>query len=410
MAKNNETPEAPILPTAKATRPSSLQNQRGLRNLRGLRQYQQQQEYPARKSPQQLNETIDETAEDSLASFPIANHASINDTNKPTDTNIISADHLETKQVPSNEEQARLHALDSYFAHKLGIKTSPDLEHSIAKIPTIAKPTSTFQDTNSASKNENVENLSIQKDVSKDVSSQKDFAPNKSIEHNSRNKYSPQSPYRKFIAELSDNDMDYLLEQSNATVQALLLKNTSRRKRCHILRQMPRLQRTELLRSLAKNKQKLYGESSLRVFHWLRRKIEQHNGKINHIKNQEVYPEISGTKALSMILDELQPEQQERIMQNVTQNDPELGDWLQRDRGSLEQREILSQIIRELSDLELAVLFAIPQYGRLLRHLLDGNKKTDVLNASIDLAQLPQNKRQEIENKLFAQFPILQEW
>ncbi|WGK69876.1 hypothetical protein P0082_03180 [Candidatus Haliotispira prima] len=233
------------------------------------------------------------------------------------------------------------------------------------------------------------------------------------------------SPYRKFVAELSDNDLEYLLKESNATLQVLLLKNTSRRERSRILGQMPRKKRAELLRSLAEDCRKLDGDSFLKAFHWLHRKVEQK--QLSHFsanaetnppgpkaglpieQEDEEYPNVSGTKVLSMILDGLRPEQEEQILQTVMQDDNELAGWLERDRGSVRQRRILRRISGEISDRELALLFGIPRYGRRLRHLLDTQKKLDVLNASIDLARLPQDKRRELAGELFANFPILQE-
>ena len=218
-------------------------------------------------------------------------------------------------------------------------------------------------------------------------------------------KNSKNSPCQSLIAELSSSDIDYLFEQSNATLQTLLLKNASRQERTRILAKIPQKQRSSLLRSWAENTQKLDSENLVKAFHWLRRRVSERL-QPSHTEVVE-YPEIRGAKVLSTILDSLPPKQEEQIL-NAVGDDTELSRWLERDRGSAEQRRMLRQVSREASDLELAVLFAIPHYGRLLRHLLDGRKKLDVLYASINLAQLPKTRRTELQEELFRRFPFLQ--
>ena len=223
-----------------------------------------------------------------------------------------------------------------------------------------------------------------------------------------KNKNSENSPCQSLIAELSSSDMDYLFQQSNATLQTLLLRNASRQERNRILAKIPRKQRSHLMRSWAENTQKLDSESFVKAFHWLRRRAAERQ-QPSHTETTE-YPEIRGAKVLSTILDALPPEKEIRILNAVAQGgDAELSRWLERDRGSVEQRRMLRQVSREASDFELAVLFAIPHYGRLLRHLLSSRKKLDVLYASIDLAQLPQTRRKELQEELFRHFPFLQQ-
>ena len=213
----------------------------------------------------------------------------------------------------------------------------------------------------------------------------------------------PAGPCQSLIAEFSSSDIDYLFDQSNATLQTLLLKNAPRRERNRILAKMPRKQCSRVLRSWAENAQKLDTETFVKAFHWLRRRARR-----LHSEEATEYPEIRGTRVLSTILDGLPPKQEEQILKAVA-HDTELSRWLERDRGSVEQRRMLRRISLEASDLELAVLFAIPHYGRLLRHLLDGHKKLDILHASIDLAQLPQTRRQELQEQLFQRFPSLRQ-
>ncbi len=365
---------------------------------RGLRQYQQQQE----RSNSEQQTVLPNSSSSVLLEKPKVGTGLAHD--------------LAPEFVNIENEQVGIHALDPYFSTKLGNA----LAFEFASPP---KPDTTIVDRGQTK--EQIQQVTAKKKLGLTAKWQTKLEAKLPAKPQgwTADQKQPQkakkpvkikeakTPYQHFVAELSNKDMAYLLEQSNAALQTLLLKNTTRHKRSQILQQMPRKQRALLLRSWAESNEKLDSEGFLRAFYWLRRKVrpEYSQTEVGDMM-VEGYPEVNGMKILSTILDGLKPEQEQDILQSFFHSDNELAAWLERDRGSTWQRQILSVIVRQASDLELALLFGIPRYGRLLRHLLAPGKKLDILNASIELAQLPQDQRQKLEGKLFASFPVLQEW
>ncbi|MEM9423534.1 MAG: hypothetical protein AAF975_01940 [Spirochaetota bacterium] len=320
------------------------------------------------------------------------------------------------RAVEPESPETGSHALDEYFVRELGVELSPPMGEEVAAPG--PERTGAFVEkgspipTGGPVAEEGLVRQMVPFETPKSQGSRKQQEPHSSNIRASEEAWP--SPYRQFAAELSHKDLRYLIAESNATLQTLLLKNTSRSKRSQILQQMPRKQRALLLRSWAESSQRLDGDGFLRAFHWLRRKVAEKDARLpvngETVEIEESYPEVNGIKVLSMILDGLNPEQEKKIMQSMVQNDGELAAWLERDRGSAEQRRILRRIMNEVNELERALLFSIPRYGRLLRHLLDRREKMAVLNASISLAQLSLEKRHQLESGLLANFPVLEEF
>ena len=410
--KNTQIP-APTKPAVASVDEPVTRKPSLFQRLRGLQQYQRQQE---RKDPV----PNDDDARAQSVKFGFTH------------------EHQVEPAIEQKSEQNGLHALDHFFARELGedsLSGAPQVQDQAQalqmeeqKAPVQAKADQARQSAQYGTtepltprqvpiKKVTAAPLNRAPVAAKDnqihqapqvaAGSQAKAAPQKPANWQASSQHY-QNPYQKFVSELDNNEIQYLLDESNATLQALLLKNASRRERSRILQQMPRQKRTELLRSLARSKQKLDDDASLRAFHWLSRKLEQRQ-HFYGIEVEESYPEISGTRVLSNIIDSLLPEQEEQLLRSVMRDDRELATWLERERGSAQQRQILRRISNQVSDIELALLFRIPRYGRLLRHLLNSPQKIAVLNAIIDLNQLPQERCREIEGELFARFPILTE-
>ncbi len=431
-------PTAPLEPLASPAPQDQQPPASTYQKLRGLRQYQHQQKHAPPPnfgdSDESPNDSSQKAARNNSYSGPKA------PPNWPEPTDSVGSSSLRSMEPSlkgTEEHTAGLHALDQYFARELslpmeeqapeGQQTSEDFRTQSKRDVFGVSVTLSSQQGGEAAEPDNFttflsESTALQKQRAPVPASPGTPAPSFSLERrqlqaNAGFTGSERSPYREFVEGLSDGDFEYLLDESNGTLQALLLKYSSRRGRSRILARMPHRKRAALLRSLAGSSATLDGDGFFQAFHWLSRKIKQRGtkwGGAPQVKANEAdgadYPELVGTKILSSILDGLPPEQEAQILQAVTRDDGELADWLERDRGSLRQRRILRQISREVGDRELALLFGMPHYGRLLRHLLNGEQKRAVLRASIDLARLPREQRQAMTEQLLNAFPALKDW
>lgn len=221
------------------------------------------------------------------------------------------------------------------------------------------------------------------------------------------------SPYQSYLQQLQRKDLDFLIKESAAPVAYVVLQNIPRKLRAQILMRMPKDQRNTFLRGLAQRKEAVGLEEFPKVFHWLERKLRNHKAGFERIAAEEESAdefEVQGSKALSNILDSVNPTDEMKILRDLELEDPELYAWLERERGSLPQRFLLKQTLPSLAPKEIAALYSLPKLARVLRHFLDHQKMIGVLEESVSLAQQGESLRQAELDRVLEKYPAFSQW
>lgn len=220
------------------------------------------------------------------------------------------------------------------------------------------------------------------------------------------------SPYYNFLQNLSVRELSHLLRESALPIQKILLRNAGRSELSQVLNEMPAKERNAWIRTLSRSRENLNTEEIPKIFHWLRRKLSAPQSPLTgrDVPDQTGHRHILGWKVLNQILDGLYPKQETQILEDLTHEDSELSEQLIRERGSAEDRKILSGILRHCGGKEVALLYTMPKLAPLLSHLLSEKDWVGVCKESIDLAKREQTERERSLETLLEIYPELWRW